>query len=601
MATAPLAYIGGDSEETRAANQAYQDALKKMMESLDARKNRMFDPTLLAMAQGFLTPGKTGSFGESLGNVAGNVRQAEEQAAKEEQAAATAGLQAQQMNLQAIRDRQSAQYIANRRGASGEQAAPSGEAPRGVSGKGYKIFEGQGSPVDRIAEAAALSRLTPFEFEKAVQEANSKRYEKTEGGLYDLWTGMFMPSITGKTADFRGYTLPEGVILQINYLMQQGQDDEANRLFNNAIKNVPSAAELAGRTAGATAGATRAESTQRVERNIPGFGTIELPQESAFKYDQAVSSFGVNSPQARNVIAPFIGGAPVAPPVVPAVTPSAAPTEAPNAAPAAPAGGVASKEERALSQRATEQRQDILVQNAAKAEAALPERYQNAQSLIGGTTRVLRAVNESPNYFGLFERPGALAALGTIINEGIQTPSGSLKLAGFEDAVRKSMPRATQRDLDNVRRAGAELAEIELQFTKLYLAKQGQVTEGERKIVRAVPGTISSSPDVLRTRMELLRERARFDQREVDGFNEFKKNRPQATYLDWQNSSQYRTLLNDFSDKTEKLYEDMMAKGVSKPSERPEGVPSNWKLKVDANGNRAWVDPTNPRNYREVQ
>jgi hypothetical protein len=34
---------------------------EKMMESLDA-KDRMFDPTLLAMAQGFLTPGKTGSF-----------------------------------------------------------------------------------------------------------------------------------------------------------------------------------------------------------------------------------------------------------------------------------------------------------------------------------------------------------------------------------------------------------------------------------------------------------------------------------------------------------------------------------------------------------
>jgi hypothetical protein len=51
----------------------YQAASRTMENLLAQRENRLFDPTLLAMAQGFLAPTKTGSFGESLGNVAGAV------------------------------------------------------------------------------------------------------------------------------------------------------------------------------------------------------------------------------------------------------------------------------------------------------------------------------------------------------------------------------------------------------------------------------------------------------------------------------------------------------------------------------------------------
>ena len=42
----------------------------KLLESLDARKNRAFDPMLMQVAAGFAKPTKTGSFGESLGYAA---------------------------------------------------------------------------------------------------------------------------------------------------------------------------------------------------------------------------------------------------------------------------------------------------------------------------------------------------------------------------------------------------------------------------------------------------------------------------------------------------------------------------------------------------
>jgi hypothetical protein len=58
--------------------EAMNSALLRMRESLDARKNRMFDPVLMQTAAGFLKPTKTGSFGESLGYAAENAGTASE-------------------------------------------------------------------------------------------------------------------------------------------------------------------------------------------------------------------------------------------------------------------------------------------------------------------------------------------------------------------------------------------------------------------------------------------------------------------------------------------------------------------------------------------
>jgi hypothetical protein len=58
--------------------EAMNSALMRMRESLDARKNRLFDPVLMQTAAGFLKPTKTGSFGESLGYAAENAGTASE-------------------------------------------------------------------------------------------------------------------------------------------------------------------------------------------------------------------------------------------------------------------------------------------------------------------------------------------------------------------------------------------------------------------------------------------------------------------------------------------------------------------------------------------
>ena len=78
-------YLSDESSESIEANRRYQEALAKLSDSLDTRKNRLFDPIWLAAAQGFGAPTQTGGFGESFGYAAKNVAEAQEKEAKQEQ------------------------------------------------------------------------------------------------------------------------------------------------------------------------------------------------------------------------------------------------------------------------------------------------------------------------------------------------------------------------------------------------------------------------------------------------------------------------------------------------------------------------------------
>ena len=147
MATSNVKPVGFGSGQDRSmieANQLYQEALAKLSQSLDTRKNRFFDPVWLAAAQGFGAPTQTGGFGESLGNAAKNVSAAQEQELKQDQeiaqqrvAAAGKGVELQRMRA---RDADIANFLGGDQPAgpvagplstpvAGPRAAP--EAPTG--------------------------------------------------------------------------------------------------------------------------------------------------------------------------------------------------------------------------------------------------------------------------------------------------------------------------------------------------------------------------------------------------------------------------------------------------------------------------------------
>ena len=69
--------MGADTEEYKKARAEVDAARETMRLALENRKGRV-DPSMLALAQGFLAPTRTGSFGESLGSAVGAYGKAQE-------------------------------------------------------------------------------------------------------------------------------------------------------------------------------------------------------------------------------------------------------------------------------------------------------------------------------------------------------------------------------------------------------------------------------------------------------------------------------------------------------------------------------------------
>jgi hypothetical protein len=67
---APEDFFTKTMRDLQTQRAALNSQTEKLLASLDARQNRMFDPMLMKTAMGFLKPTKTGSFGESLGYAA---------------------------------------------------------------------------------------------------------------------------------------------------------------------------------------------------------------------------------------------------------------------------------------------------------------------------------------------------------------------------------------------------------------------------------------------------------------------------------------------------------------------------------------------------
>ena len=124
MATNPLqaALKPIVSMEPTQADDPYNLAMQQLMQKLEARQNRGSSNTLLAIAEGLLTPTATGSFGESIGQVAKSVRGVQAQQEKEEMDVAQMRLQLAQAQRDQARKQKGMEMLSNR--ADGETTSP---------------------------------------------------------------------------------------------------------------------------------------------------------------------------------------------------------------------------------------------------------------------------------------------------------------------------------------------------------------------------------------------------------------------------------------------------------------------------------------------
>ena len=494
MAKEAVGYLPGEDPGDIKANRESEAALQKLLSSLEARQNSMFDPTLLAMAEGFLKPTQTGSFGESLGYAAAGMRQAQEKELEREQKIAQARFELSQQGLALQRQKARERMFREAIGGEGAPAAaepavgPSG-APGEPSGPVSAAGVAQGvaqAGAGRLAEPGGIQIMPPdrsfptyrqfmatamqdpsvtfAQAQKQWQDLQQKQTEVREGGVFNRATGMFYPSkpdqvevqIYGST-----YKVPPGIAARLNAAQERGDMAAYKQIADQYLRG--------------------------------GEGAV-------------------------------------------------------------PEGGPKSVAQAEIEKAAALEREKTLATEAAKREAEVEQRNLAAQRIFANTQRLQEYVKKNPEAFGIFARPGIAAAIGKAVNEGLRVGTTQVALGDFEGVIRQMMPGMTQQQLDAVMMAAGDLAEIELTYTQLYMKNQGQITEGEREIVRRIPGGISQSPGVLLQKAKLLEARAQHDMNVADLFYKMKDEKPSLTYLQFERSPQYRQMTQQYNKKLADMF-----------------------------------------------
>jgi hypothetical protein len=210
LTTALKPSMGAD-EDTEAK---YQEALAELMQRLDGRKNRLFDPTLLAMAQGFLAPTQTGGFGEALGRAAEKVGVAQSQQQKEDLDLAQLRLQVAQGAREQAAQMQGQKAFRGLLGGAGGSGGAGGAGGAGAPA-GAPAAEPAGAPAGAPTQGRPLTMEQALAFRAAypnqskladaLVEAvkfNSDRYKiAMNGTVFDTVTGEYVGQIPpGQTA-----------------------------------------------------------------------------------------------------------------------------------------------------------------------------------------------------------------------------------------------------------------------------------------------------------------------------------------------------------------------------------------------------------------
>jgi hypothetical protein len=145
--------MGSETEEYKRARAEVDAARETMKAALENRKGRI-DPSMLALAQGFLAPTKTGSFGESLGAAAGAYSKAQE--GEENRQAQLARMRYELANAQLGEEREAAKLglsvagkLTPRMTPYQQQVLAEGIDPRSPEG------------IARVRELLALDKATP--------------------------------------------------------------------------------------------------------------------------------------------------------------------------------------------------------------------------------------------------------------------------------------------------------------------------------------------------------------------------------------------------------------------------------------------------------
>ena len=511
--------------------EAMNSALLRMRESLDARKNQLFDPVLMQTAAGFLKPTKTGSFGESLGYAAEGAS-----VAAERQMLRDAENQKLEMELmgkeQEFRQQLGGDQLMSallggpRTGGSGAPA-PAGGAVVGADGK--LRVPGTTSPVDlatlktpeQVVTAARQGRipvtdeilalasrvapkLLPFlqEMRKSQteEEKNQIEREKFEG-------------TTRKVKPLGGLT--EREMDRAEYKEYQAKVDEANN----------------------------ANDEQILLRYYRKKGWLEGNQLGNFK-------------------------------------------PAKEGEPPSPIPRSKTQPELDAEQAQMVETQKIRAKSSEDAGNMVLDRGRNANNMEALATDVLSLTDSNAKAFNLMQNATVRDALLTAIEQGADIGVGSMKVSinlPVRIALRGNKEYAlTKDDIAALQLFQQKQSAITAEMRKMARSPgEGATDKTEGQLYAAIGVLPSDSAKVLALKSEAMIQRARYDDRHAQLWSQFQEDNPNKSYTYFQhNDKDYKELqknyvrsLNDMREKNADMLRTSPKKAPA-PANAPASAPA---------------------------
>ena len=540
----------------------YTAAQQEARDILEQRQNRLFDPTMLAMAQGFLAPTKTGSFGESLGNVAaavGPAQQAEEKRtmdmAKMRMELAQQGLQT---SIQGQNAQQDAELLARMTGAppkapppaapvqgapmpsgGGAMALPSAPpgAPPGAPPVARPVAPPPSAPI--APPSGALAQATPPVAQPAQVAQVAQPSPLTQAAPQPMGQQLFPAQPNTWDQDETAYAMAQRRAGKPMGEIMKEIDD---------IRRKNKVVTQAGTTDIKTGQFFGQYDPTPTDTYIHGYGSVKIPASEAKRLGLAANA-DEYAAIAKQIM---MGPQPKTPPPPNATPTGAAPAGAPTQRPTtaeSEASAAAKKEEAVEDAKARAKRTSLALD---KVEPAIEVRS------VAQTAKNLANQEGADKVFGIFEKPTIRAALAKMVDEGSFTP------VGFRDAMvaasvkfnveqkpnekGEDYERRKQDVLDRYYQMGTQVARAK--FEASTLAKgQGAFSDGERRMFADTTISTKMSVNSINKTADMLIARANFAESLADKILD-----TNMSYDKFRRTPEYQKMLKTYEAKLQSIW-----------------------------------------------
>ena len=582
-----------DNEE---ANQKYQEAYAKLLAAVDERQQKpMFDPTLLAAAQGFLTPNKTGSFFESLGNVAGNVNKAQQDEQTRAQELARMRLELAGMGVQQA-NQQSAMKM-YKEGAETPPAAAPGAPPQGAPAAQSQsdfVLKSMGIEDQGVQVAPAVPLIPEKQFIASqllkggnVPDAKIAYDKYVRDDIKLSQNGMLYQGSTGKLFD-----MPDPTPVSVPFLSLNGEPFQITKTQARKLDQITASGDNDARIA--------------YENKLRGIqrpaAPRETPQPPAAPLTEGVTTAPVAPPMVATAPQQPTAPAVARPSVAPGVAPS------PSVAPLAPIGGGMLSPAQLAARKAQEEAErdiakarrqeqdkaniaattgvettktieqakaDIAAAEEAKKQNLKDERETIVEMKKAGRNQVniadqfAKLVTDYPNAIGTAAKPGFLSAGIKLLESGASIGGESAKASALQEAV--ATLTGNQEEL-SARRVMMGLA-AEYLFNLRSLTKgQGTITDYETRILSSIGPSIEDDPKTARFKAAIMKMHGEAEIARANEYNEWKDRNKGKGWRDYLGSAEHDKFAAKYDQNLAKAYDIYLGRRpqqAAQPSAQP--------------------------------